>query len=90
MTNDSSQVTFEEPYTCADGTMVIPVTRRRRFGDPADKNRVTVGAYVAAEGNAVWVPAVDSNRIALIAATSGLAAAALATVAVCAGRPRQT
>lgn len=82
MKDDLPEVVFEEPYTAADGTMVIPVTRRRWFGDADGKHRKAVGVYVAAEGNAIWVPAVDTNRIALIGVATGLVTAALGAVAV--------
>ena len=41
-----------------------------------------VGVFVVHGGNGRWVPAVDTNRIALIGVITGLISAVLASVAV--------
>ena len=41
-----------------------------------------VGVFVIKDGEATWVPAVDSTRIALVGALTGLVAATLATLAM--------
>ncbi|MET9328121.1 hypothetical protein [Tsukamurella sp. NPDC003166] len=41
-----------------------------------------VGLYVIRDGNAVWVRAVDADRIALIGVTTGFVAATLGCLAV--------
>ena len=38
--------------------------------------------FVIKDGEATWVPAVDSTRIALVGALTGLVAATLATLAM--------
>lgn len=63
------QPLFGEPYETQDGTTVIPVSR-------------PVGVFAIRDGQAKWEPAVDTTRVALIAVTTGLVAAALGTLAV--------
>jgi hypothetical protein len=60
---------YGQPYETADGVTVLPVAR-------------PVGVFVIKDGEATWVPAVDSTRIALVGALTGLVAAALATLAM--------
>jgi hypothetical protein len=60
---------YGQPYETADGVTVLPVAR-------------PVGVFVIKDGEATWVPAVDSARIALVGALTGLVAATLATLAM--------
>jgi len=60
---------YGEPYRTADGATVIPVAK-------------PVGVFVIRGGEASWVPALDSNRIALIGVLTGLAAAVIGALAV--------
>jgi hypothetical protein len=67
---------FGDAYQTADGSTVIPVTSVRGAGPrPA-------GVYVIKDGEASWVPAVDSGRIAMLGVLVGLVSAALAGVAM--------
>ncbi|OBF33560.1 hypothetical protein A5724_18455 [Mycobacterium sp. ACS1612] len=65
---------FGEAYQTADGSTVIPVTRG------ADSR--PAGIYVIKDGNATWVPAADTGRIALMGILVGLVATALAGMAM--------
>ena len=58
-----------EPYQTADGATVIPVAK-------------PVGVFVIRGGEASWVPAADTNRVALIGVLTGLLAAVIASLAV--------
>ncbi|MFE4500198.1 hypothetical protein ACFRFQ_10065 [Rhodococcus sp. NPDC056743] len=72
---------FSEPYETSDGTTIIAVSRlhRRWRGDPI---AVPVGVFSIRDGKALWVPATDQSRIALLGEVIGLAAAVIATLAV--------
>ncbi len=74
-------VVFGDPHVTPDGTTVITVSRvrRRRSGE----DRVSaIGVYSVRDGQAVWSPAVDADRIALIGVATGFVAAVLGCVAV--------
>ncbi|CAM3617586.1 hypothetical protein ACXYTP_11245 [Tsukamurella ocularis] len=74
-------VVFGDPHVTPDGTTVITVSRirRRRTGE----DRVSaIGVYTVRDGQAVWSPAVDADRIALLGVATGLIAATLASLAV--------
>ncbi|MGC5027278.1 hypothetical protein ACLQ3K_21240 [Tsukamurella sp. DT100] len=74
-------VVFGDPHVTPDGTTVITVSRvrRRRSGE----DRVSaIGVYSVRDGQAVWSPAVDADRIALVGVATGFVAATLATLAV--------
>ncbi|MFG1646985.1 hypothetical protein ACGFMK_42480 [Amycolatopsis sp. NPDC049252] len=60
---------FGEPYETPDGTTVIPVLQ------PA-------GVFAVRGGDVKWAPAVDTTRVLLIGAMTGLMAATLGTLAV--------
>lgn len=60
---------YGEPYQTADGATVIPVVN-------------PLGVFVVGNGEASWTAAVDTNRIALIGAITGLLAAVIGTLAV--------
>lgn len=67
---------YGEPYPIADGGTVITVAKVRAG------NATPVGVFVVHGGDVRWVPAVDSNRIALIGVITGLISAVLASIAV--------
>ena len=79
---------YGQPYETADGVTVVPVARvrgRTRPGEPGTDLRLSaspVGVFVIKGGEATWVPAVDSTRIALVGALTGLIAATFATLAM--------
>jgi hypothetical protein len=78
---------YGQPYEIEDGVTVVPVARVRgksRRGTGADLHLTArpVGVFVIRDGEATWVPAVDSTRIALMGELIGLVSAALATLAM--------
>ena len=68
-TDGSVRGGYGQPYQTADGATVIPVAK-------------PVGVFVVHGGEASWVPAVDTNRAALIGVLTGLLAAVIGTLAV--------
>ena len=72
---------FGEPQQGPDGTVVIPVTRRRADGAGNDVE-TAVGVFAVRGGAAVWSPVVDADRIALIGVITGFVAATLGCIAV--------
>ena len=75
-TNGTRGRVYGEPYRTADGGTVIPVAKVR-----ADTS-TPMGLFVIYEGTARWVPAIDSNRIALVGIITGLISATIGTLAV--------
>ena len=77
---------YGQPYESADGVTVLPVAMvRGRTRPGADDVRVSarpVGVFVIRDGEATWVPAVDTTRIALVGALTGLVSATLGTLAM--------
>jgi hypothetical protein len=78
---------YGQPYETADGVTVVPVARvrgRTKAGADADLHLIArpVGVFVIKNGEATWVPAVDSTRIALMGELIGLVAATFATLAM--------
>jgi len=78
---------YGQPYETVDGVTVVPVARvrgRTKPGDNADLRLSArpVGVFVIKDGEATWVPAVDSTRIALMGELIGLVSATLATLAM--------
>ena len=79
---------YGQPYETPDGVTVVPVARVRGRTRPGAQDaglRLAarpVGVFVIKDGHATWVPAVDSTRIALVGAVTGLVAATLATLAM--------
>jgi|SRR4051812_6734393 hypothetical protein len=72
---DAARV-FGEAYQTADGTTIIPVTAVHGASPRA------AGVFIAKDGNASWVPAVDAGRIAMMGVLVGLVSAALAGLAM--------
>jgi len=78
---------YGQPYETADGVTVVPVARVRgktKAGADADLHLTArpVGVFVIKNGEATWVPAVDSTRIALMGELIGLVSATFATLAM--------
>jgi hypothetical protein len=78
---------YGQPYETADGVTVVPVARvrgRSNAGADTDLHLTArpVGVFVIKNGEATWVPAVDSTRIALMGELIGLVAATFATLAM--------
>jgi hypothetical protein len=78
---------YGQPYQLEDGVTVVPVAkvRGRTKGATDTDLRLAanpVGVFVVKKGEAAWVPAVDSTRIALMGELIGLVAATLATLAM--------
>jgi len=79
---DAARV-FGGVYETADGTTVIPVTNVRGAADGRFALRAKpAGVFVAKDGKAAWVPAVDAGRVAMMGILVGLVAATLAGVAM--------
>jgi hypothetical protein len=78
---------YGQPYETADGVTVVPVARvrgRTRPGTGSDLHLTAkpVGVFVIKDGEATWVPALDSTRIALMGELIGLVSATFATLAM--------
>jgi hypothetical protein len=78
---------YGQPYETADGVTIVPVAKvrgRTKAGADADLHLTArpVGVFVIKNGEATWVPAVDSTRIALMGELIGLVAATFATLAM--------
>jgi hypothetical protein len=84
----SAAQVYGQPYQTADGVTVLPVAKVRGRTRPGTQDadlRLAarpVGVFVIKNGEATWVPAVDSTRIALVGAITGLVAATFATLAM--------
>jgi hypothetical protein len=77
---DVQPYVYGQPQQTSDGSTVITVTKVRSRGGSLAAS--PVGVFVIHDGKPTWEPAVDSGRIALIGALTGLVAAALATAAM--------
>jgi hypothetical protein len=75
-TNGTRGRVYGEAYQTADGGTIIPVERVRGGGARP------LGVFVVYGGSARWVPAIDSDRIALIGVITGLIAAVLGSMAL--------
>jgi hypothetical protein len=69
-------VSSTEPVIVDEDTTVIPVTRGR------GRSTRTIGVLVVRDGTTTWVPTIDQERLMMIGALTGLAAATLACLAV--------
>ncbi|MGW0048456.1 hypothetical protein [Nocardia cyriacigeorgica] len=70
---------YGEPFETADGATIITVAQR--YGRFASGVR-PVGIFTIRNGEAVWVPAVDVNRIALLGECLGLLSVVIVTLAI--------
>ena len=83
----AAALVYGQPYETADGVTVVPVARvrgRSKAGTDTDLHLTArpVGVFVIKNGEATWIPAVDSTRIALMGELIGLVAATFATLAM--------
>ncbi|TLG10902.1 hypothetical protein FEK35_13435 [Nocardia cyriacigeorgica] len=77
--NLDSTLVYGEPLETADGATIITVAHR--YGRFSSGVR-PVGVFTIRNGEAVWVPAVDVNRIALLGECLGLLSVVIVTLAV--------
>jgi hypothetical protein len=75
-TNGTRGRIYGEPYRTADGGTVVTVAKVRAG------TATPMGLFVVHGGTARWVPAVDTDRIALIGVITGLVSAVIASVAL--------
>jgi hypothetical protein len=75
-TDGSRGRVYGDPYQTADGGTVIPVAKVRAG------NVTPLGVFVVHNGDARWLPVIDSNRIALIGVITGLISAVIGSVAL--------
>jgi hypothetical protein len=75
-TNGTRGRVYGEPYRTADGGTVVTVAKVRAG------TATPMGLFVVHGGTARWVPAVDTDRIALIGVITGLVSAVIASVAL--------
>jgi hypothetical protein len=80
---------YGQPYRLDDGVTIVPVAkvggRMKKPGATDNEVRMSakpVGVFVVKNGEAAWVPALDSTRIALMGELIGLVAATFATLAM--------
>ncbi len=78
---------YGQPYETANGVTVVPVAKvrgRTKPGAGTDLHLTArpVGVFLIKDGEATWVPAIDSTRIALMGELIGLVSATLATLAM--------
>jgi hypothetical protein len=85
---------YSQPYVTADGATIITVARiggkvrpakpesGDGSGDEVAVRARPVGVFVIRGDDVKWEPAVDTTRIALVGALTGLVAATLATLAM--------
>ncbi|HEY6856080.1 MAG TPA: hypothetical protein VI194_07685 [Mycobacterium sp.] len=75
-TNGTRGRVYGEPYRTADGGTVVTVAKVRAG------TATPMGLFVVHGGTARWVPAVDTDRIALIGVITGLISAVIASLAL--------
>ena len=86
--DSSAAQVYGQSYQTADGATVLPVAKVRGRTRPGSEDAILrltarpVGVFVIKNGEATWVPAVDTTRIAMVGALTGLVAATLATLAM--------
>jgi hypothetical protein len=75
-TNGTRGRVYGDPYRTADGGTVITVAKVQAG------TATPLGVFVVHGGTARWVPAIDTNRIALIGVITGLISAVIASIAL--------
>ena len=75
-TNGTLGRVYGDPYRTADGGTVITVAKVQAG------TATPLGVFVVHGGTARWVPAIDTNRIALIGVITGLISAVIASIAL--------
>ncbi|MBB4854796.1 hypothetical protein HNP40_002188 [Mycobacteroides chelonae] len=86
-TDDSKSVVYGEPYTTADGTMVITVAKVRSRGrgpegEPLETLARPLGVFVVKDGDVQWCAAFNADRASTLGIATGLVAAVLGLVAI--------
>ncbi|ALR10957.1 hypothetical protein [Mycobacteroides saopaulense] len=86
-TDDGKSVVYGEPYTTADGTMVITVAKVRSRGrgpegEPLETLARPLGVFVVKDGDAQWRPAFNADRASTLGILTGLLAAVLGLAAI--------
>jgi hypothetical protein len=77
---DVQPYVYSPPQQTNDGSTVITVSKVRTRGGSVVAS--PVGVFVIHNGKPTFQPAIDSGRIALVGALTGLVAAAFATFAM--------
>ncbi|MGO8966121.1 hypothetical protein [Mycobacterium sp.] len=75
-TNGTRGRVYGDPYRTADGGTVITAAKVHAG------TATPLGVFVVHGGTARWVPAIDTNRIALIGVITGLISAVIAGIAL--------
>jgi hypothetical protein len=86
-TDGGKSIVYGEPYTTADGTMVITVAKVRSRsrgpeGAPLETLARPQGVFVVKDGHAQWCPAFNADRASTLGILTGLLAAVLGLVAI--------
>lgn len=87
MTDGGKSIVYGEPYTTADGTLVITVAKVRTRGSGADgaplETRARpLGVFVVKDGNAQWQAAFNADRASTLGILTGLISAVLGLAAL--------
>ncbi|NGX06777.1 hypothetical protein BKG76_04255 [Mycobacteroides franklinii] len=86
-TDGGRSIVYGEPYTTADGTMVITVAKVRSRGRSPEGEALEtlarpLGVFVVKDGDAQWRPAFNADRASTLGILTGMLAAVLGLVAV--------
>ncbi|OHU44547.1 hypothetical protein [Mycobacteroides chelonae] len=87
VTDGGKSIVYGEPYTTADGTLVITVAKVRSRGRSADGEALEtrarpLGVFVVKDGNAQWQPAFNADRASTLGILTGMVAAVLGLTAL--------
>ncbi|OAT69611.1 hypothetical protein AWB85_19655 [Mycobacteroides immunogenum] len=87
VTDGGKSIVYGEPYTTADGTLVITVAKVRNRGrgpegEPLETVARPLGVFVVKDGDAQWRPAFNADRASTLGILTGMLAAALGLLAI--------
>ncbi|WP_078325099.1 hypothetical protein [Mycobacteroides salmoniphilum] len=87
VTDGGKSIVYGEPYTTADGTMVITVAKVRTRGSGADGEPLEtrarpLGVFVVKDGNAQWQPSFNADLASTLGILTGLISAVLGLAAI--------
>lgn len=87
VTDGGKSIVYGEPYTTADGTLVITVAKVRNRGrgpegEPLETIARPLGVFVVKDGDAQWRPAFNADRASTLGILTGMLAAALGLLAI--------
>ncbi|WP_165705112.1 hypothetical protein, partial [Mycobacteroides abscessus] len=87
VTDGGKSIVYGEPYTTADGTLVITVAKVRNRGrgsegEPLETVAKPLGVFVIKDGDAQWRPAFNADRASTLGILTGMLAAALGLLAI--------